>query len=331
MSQENGGSAKKSKGHTLADWSRARGRELIKLYSTPEDQRPLLFVPTGLRRLDEAGLLEPDVLTVVGGHPGDGKSSFALQFLEGAARAGLSSQGYFLEDPARLIADRALAKDTGISAFALRRLKAAGTPSEVCARIQAAINAEIEWAERIQVWDRYWETSELLENIEECWTENTKLVVVDYAQAFDAEADEKSVERVIARLAWKLNDLAKRKHAAVVLFSQVKKEVIDRGRQWFSSWRWKNPDAQPTLDMVEGFRPGAGDLQWSSALQQRAKQILYIFRPGTWMLSLQVQWPDDTVEVTIDKGNYGPSKKLITLRFDGATATLSDPKDGKKK
>jgi replicative DNA helicase len=153
---------------------------------------------------------------------------------------------------------------------------------------------------------------------------------VDYAQAFDAEADEKSVERVVARLAWRLNDLAKRTGASVVLMSQVKREVLDRGRRWFDSWRWKNPNEPLRSEAVEGFRPLAGDLQWSTALWQRCKQGLFLFRPGSWLRSMGADTPDDVMEVSIAKGNFGPNNEIIRLGWDGPRARIFDARAERK-
>lgn len=287
---------------------------------------PLVHVPTGISRLDAAGLLEPEILTAVGAHAGDGKSAFALQLLEGAARAGHSAIGFFLEDPARLVADRELARVLGVSAFKMRRLALDESADSFRARLRSATE-DATWARRVVVSDALVETDLLFDQIAAWWTSSTKLVVVDYAQAFDAEADEKSVERVVARLAWRLNELAKRTGAAVVLMSQVKREVLDRGRRWFDSWRWKNPGERVNPEAVEGFRPLAGDMQWSTALWQRCKQGLFLFRPGSWIRSLGGEAKDDTMEISIAKGNFGPTNEILRLGWDGPRARIFDPRE----
>lgn len=151
-------------------------------------------------------------------------------------------------------------------------------------------------------------------------------MVVDYAQAFDAEADERSVERVVARLAWRLNELAKRTGAAVVLLSQVAKEVLQRGRRWYEGWLFHHRGEPPTAEAVEGFRPGAGDLQWSTKLWQAAKQGLFLFRPNSWMRSLGADVRDDVMEVSIGKGNFGPTNEILRLGWDGPQARIFDPR-----
>lgn len=312
---------------TLHGWLATRARALAEQYRARDDgDPPLVHVPTGIPRLDAAGLLEPGILTAVGSHAGDGKSAFALQLAEGAARAGLDVQAYFLEDPGHLVADRELAKRLGVSAFKLRRLSVDAEAAAVASRLSAAVRGAEEWARRVRVSDRLMPTDDLMEDIRRRWTDSTRLVLVDYAQAFDAEGDERSVERVIARLAWRLNTLAKGTGAAVVLFSQVRREVLDRGRRWYENWRFKNQGETPTAEAVEGFRPNSGDLQWSSALQQRAKQVVYLFRPGNWQRSLGANVPDDVMELSIDKGNFGPNKEILRLGWDGPQARVFDRK-----
>lgn len=82
-----------------------------------------------------------------------------------------------------------------------------------------------------------------------------------------------------------------------------------------------------TAEAVEGFRPGAGDLQWSTALWQRAKQGLFLFRPGSWMRSLGADCRDDIMEVSIGKGNFGPTNEILRLGWDGPQARIFDPRE----
>lgn len=287
----------------------------------------LQYIPTGLPSLDSRGLLEKGILTIVGGDPGSGKTAWALQFLKAAAEYGYRPKAYFFEDPLHFIADRITAGSIGESAFKLRRISI--DDEGIISRIRAVQGAE-EWTEYVQIDDTTRDSAELLEKLNKSVTEDTGLVVIDYAQAFDAEDGEKSVERVIARLAWGLNQLAKAKNVAVVLFSQLKTEVRERGKKYFDNWRWKNEkDPQPSdFDAVEGYRPLSGDLQWSSALYQRAKQILYIFRPGAWLRAHGVAATDTVVQAMIDKGNYGPNKEIVEFNWNGALTKISEKKKG---
>lgn len=310
---------------TLADWLGSRSKELDSQYRAAADgQTPILHCPTGLRRLDDAGLLELGVCTVVLGHEGDGKSALGLQFLEGAAKAGFDCQAYWPEDPRRFIADRILSQSLGESASKLRRLKIEGP--RVPERLEAARKEGQCWAQRVVVDDRRLESNILVSSIRGRMGPNTKLVLVDYAQVLSSERDEKSVERVISGAVWSLNELAKLYNIAVVLLSQVRTRVKERGRDTFDRWRFKNPgDILPAA--VEGYRPLAGDGQWApAALGQEARAVLSWFRPGQWMKMHGADVPDNKGELLILKSNYGPSMETLSLGWHGPTTRITDPR-----
>jgi replicative DNA helicase len=316
-----------SRDETLADWLGERTEELGTQYNlAAAGLAPVTHCPTGLRRLDAAGVIELGVAHVVLGHEGDGKSALGLQLLKGCAQAGYGCMGFWPEDPRRFISDRVLAPVLGMSATTLRRLKAAD-PDEMPARLRAAkIEAE-GWARRVQVDDRRMESREIVEAIRRRWGKDTRLALVDYAQVLGGEADEGSVERVITRLVWDLNEAAKELGGAIVLLSQVRTLVKERGRRMFDDWKRKNPDKAPTEEAVEGYRPLAGDGQWApNALGQKARAVLSWFRPRLWLKMHGANVQDDLAELLILKSNYGPSMETLRLKWDGPTTTISDPR-----
>lgn len=310
---------------SLADWLGSREAELDKQYSDASAGRvPILHCPTGLSRLDGAGLLELGVCTVLLGHEGDGKSALGLQFLEGCAKAGFSAQAYWPEDPRRFISDRVLAQSLGESANKLRRLKVEG--DNVRDRLHAALADAQPWAKRVLVDDSRLTSGELTASIQERWLPDTRLVVVDYAQVLSAEQDEKSVERVITKTVWELNEIAKSKNIAVVLVSQVRTQVKERGRVWFDRWRQRN-QGEITEDAVEGYRPLAGDGQWApGALGQKARAVLSWFRPRQWMKMHGADVVDDKGELLLLKSNYGPAMETLSLNWHGPTTRITDPR-----
>lgn len=306
---------------TLGNWIDERTSDLEREYHDQAAGRPpFLAVATGIPALDDLGLLEPGVLTAVMAHSSDGKTALAMQFLKAAARAGHLGQGYFYEDPKDRLSDRVIAAEMGVSAFDLRRLK---VPADCISERLAAARTACGWAHNISVDTRRSTVDGLMVRIRERHVPGkTRIAVVDYAQAFDAEQSEHSVERVVSRLAWRLNEYAKHENVAVVLLSQVRREVLDRGRRWFESWRLKNARGEPALEAVEGYRPLEGDMQWSSAVQQRARQVISVFRPGSWMKSHGLSWQDNAMEVQLCKGSYGPGRGRATLKWDGPTCSL---------
>lgn len=309
----------------LYDIIEQRNAELASQYEQARDgPPPITYIPTGIQALDDYGLLEPGILTVIMAHPGDGKTSVALQLLRGAVGAGFTPRACLYEDPLPLVADRLTAGEMGESAFKLRRLKL--DDENISARLHAATEA-LDWTRQVIISERSPVSEELEEELAEAGGRETGLLVVDYAQAFDAEKDEKSVERVIARIAWSLSLWAKQTGNSAVLFSQVKNEVIQRGRKWFDNWKFNQDRAGNVIKAdpaaVEGFRPKDGDAQWSTALYQRAKDFISVFRPGNWLNKEGIVSKDEVIEFLRTKGNYAGMGRPVRCKWDGSNSTIS--------
>lgn len=325
-------------GDTYASWLLARAENLADLYQMRDDGLdPRVMVDCGIPEVNEAGVPERGVLTVIGAHAGHGKSAIASTFLEGAARQGYDSLGFFFEDSADMLTDRTLSKlistpTTVRSATDLRRLKTVNgagnlaSAGEMRRVLLAVATKNAEWAGRIRIFSNKLTSAELFQRIDELYTDNTALIVVDYAQIFGADGVGK--EQVIDHLATELNKLAIKYNVAVLLLSQVNTgKVMERGQQALKSWRFHNRDAEPDRAAIEGFVPMTGDLMWApGALSQRARAVLFAFRPGPIYKELKVQRPDDTIELVFGKNNYGGTPPTVVLRWDGLTTSISSIK-----
>src|SRR5512139_808735 len=108
----------------------------------------ITHIPTGFRELDETyGGVRRRVATALVAHTGVGKSSFARQVIEGAAKSGAGCLVFFGEDPEDAMSERWLADDTGITATEMGRLYL--TQAELDRIAQAAELAST-WASRVQ-------------------------------------------------------------------------------------------------------------------------------------------------------------------------------------
>lgn len=309
-----------------------RAAELVSIYDDVAAGIPIISsIPTGVDSFDAYGVGTPGFLTLVQAHPGDGKTSFLKQLCIGASRAGYRPQAHIFEDPEEYFADGFIAREMNVSSFKLRRGE---VPGDVRARI-AASKVALDYTENILVNTDKPTYKELLENIWDTIQPDTGLFAVDYAQLFDAEMDEKSIERILSRLAEGLSRICKEKKMAGFLFSQIKNEVEQRGRKHYDSCVWaarkggEEPEPQPYW--VEGFRPGANDAQWCNAMYQKCKDILSWFRPGTHMRKMgHVEWPDNTGELTRVKGNFTPGGFPVRVRWNGENTTISDFPQKKK-
>lgn len=320
-----------------------RNKELVMKYRDKALGKQLVTnIPTGLKTLDNYGVGEPGILTAVQGHPGDGKSSFVRQLLRGAS-AGFKPQAYIFEDPEKFFADGFTAKEMGVSSFKLRRFELDPLVAE---KSIIAATRNMEWAKDILFQTEKIDSKQLRVQLmdtivtpKEGEISPTGAVFVDYLQAFDAEDDEKSVERVIARLCWDLMDVAKAKNVAIYAFSQPRGEVELRGRQRYDQWMWRlqkdNKEERPSkgdfLQAVEGYRPGPGDAQWARAISQRAKDILSIFRPGKWLRNLgHTDIEDNLFEIIRVKGNYSPGQDPLRFKWVGESQSIEEREKAKK-
>ncbi len=275
----------------------------------------LTHVPTGLAAFDKRfGGLEIGILTLLVGHTGDGKTTVLAQLAKGAAQAGLGVLLVLLEDPLDKLSDRFLAAITGESANRIGRLQV--DPE----RLRAGAEA-MDWTKRIGVVSGNYSPDEVLDILSK--TETIRgvplgLVIVDYAQGFLDE--EEGMEKMCARMARSLNAVAMERKLAAVFGSQVKSEVLARGRA-----RWERTSGREEWGAgdVGGFRPGKGDVMWSRRLEQYSKAVWYIFREGRWLRELAGSGEDNTIEINVGKANFGPEGAEI-FAWDGATSTVSD-------
>jgi hypothetical protein len=329
-----------SSSRTYLDVLKDRGRELVGMYRAKDrGEAPLTHITTGIPRLDRMGMGEMGVLTTIALHSGDGKSMLRKQLEQAAAAAGHRVQSYVMEDPAELAADRTFADLMDEDSLALRRLRLDGGAEHVVSRVAAAITDATPWAKNIEFIDEPMGLSTLYESIMDRWYgpdgNPTRLVLYDYVQMIDPEADEKSQERTVAGFAKLGLRIAKgdrqynRGRCSFTGFSQLRSEVVARGRRWFENAKWNAERQGKQLDdtALYGFRPGDGDLQWSSALTQRSKIILYGFRPGRWARKMGLAGiPDDIMELYSDKENFGPDANTVTLSWDGPRGRVWDPR-----
>lgn len=272
-----------------------------------------LFVPTGLREWDNCNGIGRGELTVIGAMTGDGKSIVKLHLATHAAKSGLRVLMIDMEDPGAKTADRALSTCTGIDSARLEAMDLGDIEFE---QLESALSESIEWASRITHFDGGLTTRDCLTLMEKAGTYD--LILVDYAQAFP-EAPDKGMERTIAEFAYEANELGKRTNAAVVVFSQLKASVEQRGYGGLARKKGNELAAED----VDGFAPsGLTDIAWAKELGEKARCILYLFRPGRVAERLGIPGvKDNRIHVIVGKRNFGRGQRMI-FSFDGPTAAI---------
>lgn len=271
------------------------------------------YISTGLASWDRNGGILRGILTVIGAATGEGKSIVKLQLARGAAKDLHRVLMLDFEDPAGKTADRAFSHATGINNRLLGLLDVDDFDLN---RLEAAAVEINEWAPRVEHHCGLVDTRRCLEIME---ASPADIMLVDYAQAFP-EDDDRSMERTIADFAWKANEMAQRKNCAIVVFSQIVREVEQRGYRIFERSRFKEPDK---ID-VSGFCPsGLGDISWAKTLGERAKELGYLWRENRIAKKLGAPVKDNRIRVIFAKVNFGDEKDLI-FEWDGPGARIRD-------
>lgn len=269
-------------------------------------ERVFPFLPTGLPSWDANGGLVRGVATCIAGATAEGKSAVKLQLVRAVAEADIGDVFCFeLEDPAGLTADRSFARETGIAAGKIGRLEYG---PDFLRQLDAARANLAPWARRVKM------HCGLVTPEQVKWAlagpaRGAAMVVLDYAQGLGT----RDLEAVIADIAWHLNKWAQDQNAVVLIFSQTTTEVEKRGK---AIW-----DREKS---VEGYRPsGKADIKWSSALAERCKQLVYIFRPGRWKRKHGMAVDDDSMDVIFDKANFG-GEGTLKFRWVGKETRLEE-------
>jgi replicative DNA helicase len=270
-------------------------------------------VPTGLRTWDRNGGILRGILTVLGAATGEGKSIVKLQLARGAAQSGHRVLCLDFEDPTPKTVDRAFSQVTGINN---RLLGLLDIEEFDLARLDAAVEEIRGWAGKIEHQAGLIPVPTALRRMSEF---DGDLILVDYAQAFPEESGS-TMERTIARFAWEANALAQKKNCAVVVFSQIVREVEERGYRIYERSKYRDPDR---ID-VSGFCPGGlSDISWAKSLGERAKELGYLWREGRIARKLGANVKDNRMRIVWGKVNFGEEKDMV-FEFDGPTASIRD-------
>jgi replicative DNA helicase len=310
---------------TLYDSIESRAAQLAEQYDAYQrgELKPITRVSTGLQSLDSYGLFTMGILSLVVMHPGDGKTSVSMKTLEGAVGQGFTPWIWAPEDPLPFVADRFLSQSMNVSAFKLREIELEGN---ISARLAAAAN-DLDWARQVIIEDRKLSPDEFFEELDQL-DMSTGIAIADYAQVFDTDEEDKTLERIIAKISWGMSQWAKKTGNAAVLMSQPKPAVAERGRRMYdaivANKRFKGDSISADPILVEGYRPMDGDANNCTAAYQRAKDFISGFRPGRWLNQHGHGVKDDRIEFVRTKGNYSPGQYPVRLGWKGESAMIYD-------
>ena len=254
-------------------------------------------IPTGLVQLDAfLGGLQRGIITVVAGRPGMGKSSFGMACVRHAASRGIGVHVFSLEDTRSAYCDRVLSGESRVPA---ERIRSVDFRKGDLAALGAAMNrpAPKQWL----VDDRSGiSAGEVVRSVRRHLGANqTKLVLVDYVQLLRGEKKQDAFERISEAMN-ELADAAKRDNMVYLVLAQLNRECEKRDNK----------------------RPQLSDLKSSGAIEERAKCVLFLYRPAVYREKQNgVDIPESVVEILVHKNNQGRTG-ISRASWDGETIRM---------
>ena len=256
------------------------------------------IVSTGLPMLNGrlGGGFEGTQLIVMAGRPGHGKSSLASNMVVGSAQQGTQAHMAIREMKRTENIERMLSQLSGVDGL---RIKANDMGAEERAKVAAAANRLNELP--ITIDDQNKDMAGIMAEFHRQALRGTKLFVLDYLQICKPRDTSESRERQIAEMTLELKDFASDTDSAVVVLSQINREVEKR--------QGKGGSSIPILS----------DLRESGAIEQDANVVIFVHLP----YKIQPDKPHDEGLIIVAKQRAGPTGAM-TARWDKATTTFSE-------
>lgn len=245
------------------------------------------FVQTGIGALDEAvGGTPMGTVTLIGGRPAGGKSSALLAFGESAASLGKVAAIFTTEDPRDRWTERLLAKHSKVAVdrIYMRTLN----PAELAA-ITTASDIVSKMA-NLHIVHAHGMTAQEMTRIASVL--GAQFIGIDYIQKVKAPEPKMQLHEAIEANSKHFGDYAGKSGAAVVILSQLSKDVEKEDR-----------------------RPRISDLRYGDGLAQECKLGLLLHNPKSTNAPM-------LREILIAKRNQGETDQAIRVKFDGAHCTF---------
>lgn len=261
-------------------------------------------VPTGFYDLDAlTGGLQPSDLIIVAGRPSMGKTSFALNIAEHAARQGKITAVFSLEMSRQQLGLRLLSSATGIGSDRLRTGKIAQVDfdriSEALGKL-AELPIEIDDTANVTTW----QIKTQLRQLELRKGQDIGLVVLDYLQLMETGGDNRVTE--LAKITRAFKAIAREFKVPFVVLSQLSRAVESRNNK----------------------RPLLSDLRESGAIEQDADLVLMLYRDEYY----NPDTPDPGLtEINVVKHRNGPTGTIKLLFEQERTKFLNIEQKGKFK
>lgn len=248
------------------------------------------MVKTGFEDYDEVfgGLLKGEIL-VIGGRPGMGKTQFIVNMAVNIASQNIPCGFISLESSAFLLTNRFISNISKVPHLNLMR----GIESD---NQKAAIKNAVDILNTLPVFISDQFITSLFSVIERCRqlvNENkVEVIMIDYLQMMGNYSRRYNRETELAVIMRELKKVAKELNVAIVLTSQLSRQVENR------------PGGSK--------RPQLSDLRESGAIEQDADRVLFIYRPEYYGLEVD-EYNISTrylTELIMAKNSIGPCESV---------------------
>jgi len=283
---------------TIAELVRDRLRQLGEINDArAAGEQAITGWPTGVAALDErTGGLQPGIVTIVAGRPGGGKSALGMTIADAVTLGGSGVHVFSLEDTRAAYTDRALARESMISAEDIRAVRF--TQGEFT-RLRDGANVLY----RRRGWlvdDTGGLTAEeIVRRVRQRRKDNaTVVVVVDYLTKIRRPRSALNAHDGVSQMMLTLSDAARNDGLAYVVMAQLNRECESR----------------------EGAskRPRLSDLRESGSIEEAAKCVLGVFRPAMY----DARAREDVVELLVLKNSNGRTG-IVEATWHGPTTRIS--------
>jgi len=285
----------------IFDLVKARYRELAAMVDAKGRGEDISTgVATGIAAVDAIiGGLQRGIVTVAAGRPGMGKSAFALSIVRNATARGVGCHVFSLEDTRDAYCDRVISGESGVPVENLRTLAITKDDTWRMRDAMGRITRAVPWL----VEDRSGiSADEVVRSVRRRIGENkTQLVVIDYVSLLRPPRDVRRGEEAITYSMNVLADAAKQDGISYLVLAQLNRECERR----------------------DDKRPMLSDLKQAGTIEERAKAVLFLYRPSVYAEKDPAGRPIDAsvVEVLIAKNNQGRTGK-VTSSWSGETMVI---------
>ena len=266
---------------------------------------PRSIVPTGVPELDDViDGFGRGTLSLIAARPAMGKTAFALHLLRRMAEQGQRLLLFSLETPKSDLADRLIAQISGIRRSKLRLHRLDEDEHERVRRVLEQVQG---W--RLAIDDCSGLTTADIgmraRDLSRRWR-GLDAVFVDHLHLLADRPDRSTAsdQMVVATIAHRLSALARDLDVAVVALCQLSRAPESRA------------DKEPHLS----------DLRESGHLEQDARLVLLLYRPGYYSRDHAGVTEKDELRVIVGKANEGQAGISIRLPFYPASQRIWDAK-----